>query len=261
MEQELVRANKCTAYWVGNGVAMGTFYRTHDKVGTIRSDASEVTENGFVFPESTDEVQVTAQEKLAAFKNFIMANATTFGIQYDPVDRRPGEYKFPSTYSDEDTFKTYSMQMAQNALEGVIGKVQNAINKMAEAGHMEAGSQLEYGVDDDPDITIDERYNNGNIKYAHAMYDIMFKLGDKMMQTCIKVELVSGQIKKPRNIDAGSSTPLTVTGIKKLLTDNGVLPEIKKEQHPVDNDGTEDVAEGVGAGDVADTDIPAMAEE
>ena len=34
---ELTRANKITSYWEGDGIAVAIFYKTHDKLVTIKS--------------------------------------------------------------------------------------------------------------------------------------------------------------------------------------------------------------------------------
>ena len=44
---ELKRANKITAYWEGEGVAVGVFYKTHDKITTVKSTDDVVIGSGF----------------------------------------------------------------------------------------------------------------------------------------------------------------------------------------------------------------------
>lgn len=245
---ELTRANKATAFWGGNGIAVGNFYRTHDKVAEIRSDSDIVKNAGFTFPESTEEVQVTAQDKLAAFKNFICANAAAFGIQYDPVDRRNDEYKFPNKYNEEN-FGEYGRKMVISALQAVVDKLQNnVISKMVSAGNLPEGSTIDYGVGEQGTVSVDEKYGNGNIKYGKATYDVAFQVGDKQVKTSITADLVSGQIKKPRELAGGIS--LTMASVKTFLTDNGVIPVVEKpKKEPKDDGDTEPVEAGVAAGD------------
>lgn len=264
---ELVRANKATAYWSGNGVAVANFYKTHDKVAAVKSDDQSVVDAGFKMPESTENMQVTAQDKLAAFKNFVLANASVFGVQYDPVDRRTDEFKFPNKYTEE-LFREYSRKIAISAIGTMVGKVQsNVIDRMIKGGHKQAGTVLDYGISEAPaSVEISESYKNGNLKYANAVYDIVFQVGTDekdaaQVQSTIKVELVSGQIKKPREF--GDGLALTTVGIKGFLIDNGLLPKIeeKKPEEPSDGDETEEIPAGVAAGDeqAASADEPADA--
>lgn len=257
---ELVRANKATAYWSGNGVAVANFYKTHDKVAVVRSDDQSVTDAGFKMPESTEEVQVTAQDKLAAFKNFVMANASVFGVQYDPVDRRTDEFKFPNKYTEE-LFREYSRKIAINAISAMVDKVQtNVVDRMIKGGHKPAGTVIDYGISEEPTtVDISESYKNGNLKYANAVYDIVFQIGTNesdaaQVQSTIKVDLVSGQIKKPREFGSGLS--LTTTGIKDFLINSGLLPKIedkKKEEQTAEDDGeTQEIPAGVAVGDTVD---------
>ena len=135
---EMIRANKVTAYWEGDGVAAGVFYKTHSKIATVRSNDEAVIAAGFVMPEGTDEAPITAAQKLEVFKNFICANAAVFGIAYDPVDRRDDTYKFPSHY-DESNIMEYAQKMLCVAVEKVLGSVQtNVVDRMVKAGHLKS---------------------------------------------------------------------------------------------------------------------------
>ena len=112
---ELTRSNRITAYWQGEGIAVGVFYKTHTKIKEVHSNDADVLAAGFVFPQGTEENPVTAQDKLAAFKTFLQVNASAFGMEYDPVDRRADEYKFPNKYNEEN-LPEYSKQMAEKAV-------------------------------------------------------------------------------------------------------------------------------------------------
>lgn len=224
-EQNLVRSNKVTAYWGGDGVAIGVFYRTHDKILEKRSNDADVAAAGFKMPEGTEENPITAQDKLAAFKTFLMTNASAFGIQYDPVDRRADEFKFPNKY-DEDTFKEYSKTMAEKAIGECLEKVQkNVVGNLVKSGNLPEGSEINFAVGDG-DVEIKEAYANGNIKYADAKYQVVIQLdGKDPVTTSCTVSAVSGQLKKPREL---ADCVLTQTGVKEFLIDKGVLPKIEK---------------------------------
>lgn len=259
--ENLVRANKCTAYWGGNGVAIGNFYKTHDKVCVVRSDSEEVEKAGYTMLESTEESPVTAQDKLAHFKDFIMANATVFGVQYDPVDRRQEGFKFPNTYQ-EDTFRKFSYEVAVKSLEDIVAKVQNnVIDKLIKSGHKPDGTNLDFGIDEEAKkVDIAESYKNGNLKYATAEYEIMLRVAQYGadgapvepidIHSNITVELVSGQIKKPRSFD--DDVALTMAGMKQFLIDGGAIPKIEKPKKDEDEDDMSDDGDTIPAGQGAD---------
>ena len=203
-EQTMNRANKVTAYWEGDGIAVGVFYKTHTKLATVRSNDQSV---------------------LSAFKNFICANAAVFGIQYDPVDRRDDTYKFPSHY-DEVNVLEFSKKMLTVAIEKVLGSIQtNVVDRMVKAGNLPGGSMVQYGVGDG-NVAITEKYGNGYIKYATITYPVAIAVDDKQTETSVTVDLVSGQIKKPRTI---GDTVMTMSGVKDLLVAADVLPKVEKK--------------------------------
>jgi hypothetical protein len=240
---ELVRSNKVTAYWEGEGVAVGVFYKTHTKLVEKRSNDADVIAAGFVMPEDTDEAPITAQEKLAAFKNFLQINASVFGIQYDPVDRRADEFKFPNKY-DEETFKDYSKKMAEKSISETLEKVQkNVVANMIKSEHLAEGTEVNFGIGE-AEVEIKEAYANGNIKYADAKYPVVLQVGDATVETFCVVSAVSGQLKKPRELADG--VVLTQTGIKTFMIENGLLPKIEKpakEEVAEDCDETATVSE------------------
>lgn len=224
-DTNMIRSNKVTAYWEGDGVAVGVFYKTHSKLLTLRSTDEQVVAAGFVMPEGTDEAPVNAAQKLEAFKNFITANAAMFGIQYDPVDRRDDTYKFPSRYDDVNILE-FSKKMLTVAIEKTLGSIQsNVVDRMVKAGNLPEGTMVQYGVGDGK-VVVTEKYANGYIKYANVTYPVAIAVGDKQMETSVTVDLVSSQIKKPRNI---GDTAMTMSAVKDMLVEAGVLPKVEKK--------------------------------
>lgn len=240
MSEDLMRANKVTVYWGEGGVAIGTFYKTHDKVAVIKSTDEEVVNAGFIMPEGTDEAPVTAQQKLEAYKTFLMTNAATFGIMYDPVDRRADEFKYPNKY-DEESFKQYSRDILAKTIQATLEKVQNnVIASLVKQGALAEGTTVDFGISDDAEIEIAEAYSNGSLKYATAKYDVVIGIGATSAQTSGVVSLVSGQLKKPREL---ADAVLTMTGIKTFLIDNSVLPKIEKKSKTEDTDDADETTE------------------
>lgn len=221
---ELKRANKITAYWEGDGVAVGVFYKTHEKINTVKSTDDVVIGAGFEMPAGTEENPTTASQKLEAFKTFLATNASAFGVQYDPVDRRADAFKFPGSY-DEETFKEYSKKILQMALESVLESLQNNIvAKMIKNELLPEGTMVQYGIGDNVGVTVGEAYSNGKLKYATAIYEVAIAVNGVQANITANVDLVSGQLKKPRNM---GDVVMTMTGIKNFLVENGVLPKVE----------------------------------
>lgn len=227
---ELKRSNKITAYWEGDGVAVGVFYKTHDKIATVKSTDDAVIGAGFVMPAGTEENPVTAAQKLEAFKTFLATNATAFGVQYDPVDRRADAFKFPGSY-DAESFAEYSKKMLQMAIEGVLESVQaNVIAKMIKNELLADGTMVQYGIGD-ANVNIAESYSNGKLKYATAEYPVAIAVNGVQANLVATVNLVSGQLKKPRNM---GEVVLTMTGVKNFLVEQGVLPKVEPKAKKAD---------------------------
>ena len=236
---ELKRANKITAYWEGDGVAVGVFYKTHDKITTVKSTDDAVIGACFEIPAVTEENPVTAAQKLEAFKTFLATNATAFGIQYDPVDRRADAFKFPGSY-DEESFAEYSKKILMMAIEGVLESLQsNIIAKMIKNELLPEGTVAQYGVGE-PTINISESYSNGKLKYATAEYPVAFAVNGVQANLTATVDLVSGQLKKPRNM---GEVTMTMTGIKNFLVEQGVLPKVEPKAKTKAEETTEGTCE------------------
>ena len=232
---ELKRSNKITAYWEGDGVAVGVFYKTHDKIATVKSTDDAVIGAGFEMPAGTEENPVTAAQKLEAFKTFLATNATAFGVQYDPVDRRADAFKFPGSY-DNETFAEYSKKMLAMTIEGVRESVQtNVIAKMIKNGLLAEDSAVAYGIGD-ASINVSESYSNGKLKYATAEYPVAIAVNGAQANLTATVELVSGQLKKPRNM---GDVVITMTGIKNFLVEQGVLPKVEPKAKKSAEEATE----------------------
>ena len=108
--------------------------------------------------------------------------------------------------------------------ESVLESVQNnVITKMINNGILAEGSMVQYGVGD-AELTISESYANGKIKYATAEFPVAIAVNGVQAILTATVELVSGQLKKPRTM---GDVVMTMTGIKNFLVENGVLPKVE----------------------------------
>jgi hypothetical protein len=170
-----------------------------------------------------------------------MTNAAVFGISYDPVDRRADEFKFPNRY-DEENIQEFSKKMLERALADSVEKVRNnVIANMIKSGHLAEGTDIQFGIGD-ATVNVKESYNNGGIKYAEVVYPVAFAIGGQQVVTEGTVQLVSGQLKKPREL---KDVALTMTSIKAFLVEAGLLPKVEKAKK-------EESAEAEAEAEVAD---------
>lgn len=234
--ENLVRVNRVTAQFVGEGMAQVSLYRTHDKLATLRTDDPKFVELGFVMPESVDAdpekgieaVQVTPKQKLDALKDFIMLNASRLGYLYDPQDRRTAENKFPSSY-DEAKFSEFAVTVVAEKIKKIREQIKKNLVALAKTGQLSEGAELTAELKCDK-VEIAENYKNGNIKYGTAVVSINLGISgiDATLPVVSEVSLVSGQLKKPREIykagENNETLAFTVTGIKGLLVEAGILP-------------------------------------
>ena len=132
--------------------------------------------------------------------------------------------------------------MLDKAVGAAVEKVNNnVVANMVKAGNLAEGSVAEYGIGDGV-LDISEKYNNGGIKYATVTYPVAFAVNGIQVETEGVVQLVSGQLKKPREL---KDSALTMTGIKAFLVDGGALPKIEKKSKAdeVDSDAEASDAE------------------
>ena len=246
---DLLRANKLTVYFAEKNVMVGIFYKTTAKLGSVSSLDQKVKLLGYKELVSIDvdnkeglpATYVPTQDRLRSFREFLILNATAFGFVYDPVDRRSESERYPSQY-DEELFLEYAAKVVQGSLGEIINQVQErTIDKYVNQELLHEGTQIRCILTEEG-ITIQskELYKNGNLKYATASFPVKFGITTdaNMVSTNIDVNLVSGQLKKPRTI--GESV-FTAHGIKMMLTDAGILPKIEKpKEEDTDAESSDD---------------------
>lgn len=241
---ELARVNKITTSFIGGGVMQASFYKTHSKLGSVKSDDEKVAELGYQPLVAGEGEEITSSQRLAHFKEFIQSNAVQFGYTYDPVDRRTDGNKFPSKY-DKVTFAETAIRVVTDKLAEIVEKlgkpVASLIKAKALAEGTVAGAEVVTTVDD-IEVNITEEYKNGSIKYADANVEAIITLGGEGIKINVPMALVSGQLKKPKLINDDKA--FTMTSIKNLLIENGIMPVVEKkateeENSTVDETSTE----------------------
>lgn len=242
---ELLRANKITAVFAGEGVIVASFYRTHNKLGQVRSDDAKIAELGYVAPVAGEGEEITPTQKLTHFKEFIQANAVQFGYTFDPVDRRSEGNKFPSKY-DAETFAETGIAVVTARIAEIGASLQKSVDSLIKAKALGEGSVIEAEVMstvEDLVVNATETYKDGSLKYADAQVAVSFVLNGLQYDTVVPINLVSGQLKKSREIGEDKQ-PLTATSVKKILTTASLLPVVEKKEKEKEGVAT-DVAEPV----------------
>jgi hypothetical protein len=226
---ELLRANKITAVFSGEGVITASFYRTHTKLGVIKSDDAKIAELGYVAPVAGEGEEITPTQKLIHFKEFIQLNAVQFGYTFDPVDRRSEGNKFPSKY-DAKIFAETGIAVVTGRVAEITVSLQKSVDSLVKSKALAGGSVITSEVistADDLVVNPTEAYKDGSLKYADAEVAVRFTLNGLQFDTVVPINLVSGQLKKSREIGADKQ-PLTVTSVKKILVEANLLPVVEK---------------------------------
>lgn len=216
-----------------------------NKLGQVRSDDAKIAELGYVAPVAGEGEEITPTQKLTHFKEFIQANAVQFGYTFDPVDRRSEGNKFPSKY-DAETFAETGIAVVTARIAEIGASLQKSVDSLIKAKALGEGSVIEAEVMstvEDLVVNATETYKDGSLKYADAQVAVSFVLNGLQYDTVVPINLVSGQLKKSREIGEDKQ-PLTATSVKKILTTANLLPVVEKKEKEKEGVAT-DVAEPV----------------
>lgn len=185
---EMVRANRIAVQTTEAGYK-ADFYRTHKKLATMLSE-----ESGF---EADTQLNKSAQRE--AFRQFAISHAGDIGIEWNPTDLRTEENKRIPKYESDEVLMADAVAMLSGDVYEMVAKCPHGVsylNLEAEAivpvTHSAKGTDLtKLGV-------IDGKYErSGNWAWAEVeMLLTLTKDGQEVYYTT-KVQLVSGQLKKP----------------------------------------------------------------
>ena len=211
----LTRANRIAVQTTNEGFK-ADFYRTHKKLTTIFSE-----ETTWMADESMNK---SAQRE--DFRRFAIENADTFGINYDPADKRELGNVRIAKYDSEHTLMV-------DAMDFMIGDVATLISKcpygveygslMAESvtpvTHSAKGTNLvTLGI-------IDGRYEkSGNWAWADVEMTLTLRKAEQEIYYSFNCQLVSGQLKKPHITQTAFNE-----SIKESLKEIGLWEEESKE--------------------------------
>lgn len=213
---EMVRANRIAVQTTEAGYK-ADFYRTHKKVATMLSE-----ESGF---EADTQLNKSAQRE--AFRQFAISHAGDIGIEWNPTDLRTEENKRIPKYENDDMLKEDAVAMLTKDIYELVAKCpygMTYVGMEAEAivpvTHSAKGTDLtKLGV-------LEGKYErSGNWAWADVeMLVTLTKDGEEVYYTT-KVQLVSGQLKKPHITQTGFNE-----SIKTSLQEAGLWQEEAKAE-------------------------------
>lgn len=240
---ETKRANRITINNIGVGKELtgfvADFYKTHTHVMTIMSADTE-------FQMDTTLNSTTNRE---LFRKYVIDNCNKYGVDYDPVDRRTPRNSTLSTYRDAMAIRTDVGRMLCNDIARWANESKFAehlkydltgslklpvvgveIDEITPVSKSSKGYDLsKMGIEDGKYV------KTGN--WAWADIDVSITLettNGQPIYFTVKMELVSGQLKKPETI---GSSKYTKAGFIAELTVNmaelGVVLEATSKQPEV----------------------------
>ena len=184
----LVRANRIAVQVTTTGLK-ADFYRTHKKLATLLSD-----ESGW---EADDSMNKSAQRE--DFRRFAIEHSADIGILWQPQDLRTEENKRIAKYESDESLKVDAVNMLTNDIYELVAKCPygvSFINMDAEwitpVTHSAKGTDLtKLGV-------IEGKYEkSGNWAWADVEMCVTLTKDGQETYFFTKVQLVSGQLKKP----------------------------------------------------------------
>ena len=220
----LVRANKLTVKVDGNGNLIADLFRTHKHITTIKAEDTSFKPN----PDST---KSAIRED---FRKFVAEHAADWGVDYDPTDRRTEANLRKATYETEDDVIEDAIAMVTPDIETFIAKMPHAdmvsdwaidIDSMTPKTQTSKGTDLALmGIENG-------RYSsNGNLAWFDIEGLVTMNCGGTEIYQTIKMELVSGQLKKFRMTQTQWNTETTQSLIEAGLVKTEVEKSAKESK-------------------------------
>lgn len=220
---ELKRANRIAITTNEDNAFKADFWRTHTRIATINS-----VETGW---QPNADHNRTAQRE--DFRQYVIANAESYGIDWNPKDLRTNDNKRVAKY-------TCDAELVADATTLVYGDIV-AFNE--KCPHYE-GAEVVISVDDITPVATtqkgidlsnlgvtDGKYDkSGNWAWATIPMSATIKVQDTEIYVSFDCHLVSGQLKKPIHIgDLGFNQTAWNTAIKAEMESAGLILADTKE--------------------------------
>lgn len=224
---ELVRANKVTVKMVDEKY-VAEFSRTHKKIATVEEGSTE-----WVRPENT-----TKTGERESFRLYVIEHATEYGVEWNPSDlRAPSNVRYPK-YETDDLLIEDAVNMVHDQFKEMVEKCKHKlewinidVDEIIPMQKTSKGTPLTgLGIEDG-------KYKNGNWAWADIKSTLTLSYKDEEIYVQIPMELVSGQLKKPK---------LTITKFNELIdaelinnnliTEEELNPSKKDESKVIEDD-------------------------
>ena len=225
----LVRANRIAVQTTPTGYK-ADFYRTHKKLATLLSD-----ESGW---EADDSMNKSAQRE--DFRRFAIEHASEIGIEWKPQDLRSEENKRIPKYENDEILMADAVTMLSGDVYEMVAKCPHGVSYiMLEAEAITPVTHSAKGTDLTKLGVLEGKYErSGNWAWAEVeMLLTLTKDGQEIYYTT-KVQLVSGQLKKPHITQTSFNE-----AIKTSLQEAGLWQEEVKAEESAKTEPVEEVKE------------------
>lgn len=184
----LVRANRIAVQVTTTGFK-ADFYRTHKKLATLTSE-----ESGF---EADPQLNKSALRE--SFRQFAISHAEDIGILWNPADMRTEENKRIAKYEGDDLLKADAVAMLTSDIYELVAKCPYGVSFISlDAEWITPVTHSAKGTDLTKLGVIDGKYEkSGNWAWADVEMCVTLTKDGQETYFFTKVQLVSGQLKKP----------------------------------------------------------------
>lgn len=220
----LTRSNKLTVK-VSDGILQGDFFRTHKHLLTVSA-----TEAGWTAPANAN--KTTERE---SFRLWLMDHAATYGILYDPTDRRTEANTRKATYKTEADVAEDAVAMVTPDIDTFVSKMPMAdrisghsitVESLTPKTHTSKGTDLStMGIEDG------KYASNGNLAWFDIEGVVTMDTAKGEIYQTIRMELVSGQLKKFRMTQTQWNTEVLASMLEAgVVTEEELAPKNEKKE-------------------------------
>lgn len=210
------RANRIAVQVTPTGFK-ADFYRTHKKLATLHS-----SETGW---EADASLNKSALRE--SFRQFAIAHAGDIGILWNPQDLRTEENKRIPKYENDEMLKEDAVTMLEQDIYQLVAKCPHGASYLSmEAEWITPVTHSAKGTDLTKLGVIDGKYERSqNWAWADVEMSVTLTKGGQEIYYFTKVQLVSGQLKKPHITQTSFNE-----SIKESLKEAGLWVEESKEE-------------------------------
>lgn len=188
--KDLTRANKVTVNVIEDGNYKADFYRTHKHICTVNSEdtAFEPTEG------------MTKSGVRELFRAYVIQHAEEYGVEWNPADLRADSNIRKASYATDEELVEDAMNMILPMMKQLAENCKYPVEwRGINHEDISAMDKTAKGTDLSTLGVVDGKYEKSG-KWAWAVIGFSMTLAYKgeEIYSAIKMELVSGQLKKPK---------------------------------------------------------------